>query len=57
MFGPGTSRPDPTEGMTALADLPRPEIVPAYRTNQRHAWPRCHPLAYRDQQSQRTLQD
>ena len=24
MFGPGTYRPDPTEGMTAIADLPPP---------------------------------
>ena len=27
MFGPGAYRPDPTEGMTAIADLPPPEIV------------------------------
>ena len=29
MFGPGAYRPDPTEGITALADLPQPEIVSA----------------------------
>ena len=28
MFGPGAYRPDPTEGITAIADLPPPEIVP-----------------------------
>jgi GNAT superfamily N-acetyltransferase len=28
MFGPGTYRPDPTEGLTAIAALPPPEIVP-----------------------------
>jgi hypothetical protein len=28
MFGPGVYRPDPTEGITAIADLPAPEIVP-----------------------------
>ena len=28
MFGPGVYRPDPTEGITTIADLPPPEIVP-----------------------------
>ena len=28
MLGPGAYRPDPTEGITAIADLPPPEIVP-----------------------------
>jgi hypothetical protein len=42
MFGPGAYRPDPTEGMTAIADLPPPEIVPYSRTNERQACPRCH---------------
>jgi len=26
MFGPGAYRPDSTEGITAIADLPSPEI-------------------------------
>jgi len=37
MFGPGAYRPDPTEGITAIADLPPPEIVPASRTYTRQA--------------------
>jgi len=41
MFGPGAYRPDPTEGMTAIADLPPPEIVPSSRTYTRQACPRC----------------
>jgi hypothetical protein len=57
MFGPGTYRPDPTEGMTAIADLPPPEIVPASRTYTRLACPRCGYQAYRDKQYQRTLHD
>jgi len=57
MVGPGAYRPDPTEGMTALADLPPPEIVPASRTYRRQACPRCRHQAYRDKQSQRTLHD
>jgi len=35
MCGPGAYRPDPTEGMTAIADLPPPEIVPSSRTYTR----------------------
>ena len=57
MFGPGAYRPDPTEGITALADVPPPEIVPASRTYTRHACPRCGYQAYRDKQYQRTLHD
>ena len=57
MGSPGTYRPDPSEGMTAIADLPPPEIVPYHRTTTRHACPRCHHPAYRDKQSQRTLHD
>src|SRR2546425_12043340 len=57
MFGPGAYRPDPTEGITAIADLPPPEIVPASRTYTRQACPRCGHQAYRDKQFQRTLHD
>jgi hypothetical protein len=57
MFGPGASRPDPTEGMTAIADLPPPAIVPASRPSQRQACPRGAHQASRDQPSQRTLHD
>jgi hypothetical protein len=57
MFGPGAYRPDPTEGITAIADLPPPEIVPSSRTYTRQACPRCGHQAYRDKQYQRTLHD
>src|SRR5256714_1878264 len=57
MFGPGAYRPDPTEGITALADLPQPEIVPYSRNDIRQLCPRCGHAAYRDKQSHRTLHD
>src|SRR5713101_4194795 len=57
MFGPGAYRPDPTEGITAIADLPPPEIVPSNRIYTRQACPHCGHQAYRDKQCQRTLHD
>ena len=57
MFGPGAYRPDPTEGITAIANLPPPEIVSSRRTYTRQACPRCGYQAYRDKQYQRTLHD
>jgi hypothetical protein len=43
--------------MTAIADLPPPEIVPASRPSTRQACPRCGHQASRDKQCQRTLHD
>src|SRR3989441_13342762 len=57
MLGPGAYRPDPTEGITAIADLPPPELVPYSRNDKRQPCPRCGHSAYRDKQSQRTLHD
>jgi hypothetical protein len=57
MFGPGAYRPDRTEGITAIADLPPPEIVPYSRNDKRQPCPRCGHSAYRDKQFQRTLHD
>ena len=57
MCGPGAYRPDPTEGITAIADLPHPEIIPYSRNDTRNVCPRCGHVAYRDKQSQRTLHD
>ena len=57
MFGPGAYRPDSTEGITAIADLPLPEIVPSRRTYERQTCPRCTHQASRDKQAQRTLHD
>ena len=50
-------RPDPSEGITATADLPQPELVPYSRNDKRNACPRCGYVAYRDKQSHRTLHD
>src|SRR4029434_9274636 len=57
MCGPGAYRPDPSEGITAPADLPQPEIVPYSRNDIRQPCPRCGHSAYRDKQSHRTLHD
>ena len=57
MVGPGVYRPDPTEGITAIANLPPPEIVPASRTSTRQACPRCDYQTYRNKQDQQTLHD
>jgi len=57
MCGPGGYRPDPTEGITAMAALPPPELVPASRTSTRQACPRWGHQAYRDKPYQRTLHD
>ena len=35
MFGPGEYRPDPSEGITSIADLPPPEIVRYHRNDTR----------------------
>jgi hypothetical protein len=57
MLGPGVYRPDPTAGMTTIADLPPPEIVPYSRNDKRQPCPRGGHSAYRAKQSQRTLHD
>jgi hypothetical protein len=57
MFGPGAYRPDPSEGMTTIANVPQPEIVPYRRNDVRNVWPRCGHVAYRDKQAHRTLHD
>ena len=56
MLGPGAYQSDPTEGITAIADLPPPDLVPYSRNDKRQSCPRCGHSAYRDKQSQRTLQ-
>ena len=57
MYGPGEYRPDPSEGVTAAADLPPPELVPYRRNDSRHPCPRCGHSAYRDKEAHRTLHD
>src|SRR5712692_9214853 len=57
VFGPGAYRPDLSEGIITIADLPQPEMVSYSRNDQRNVCPRCGHVAYRDKQSQRTLHD
>lgn len=48
MFGPGEYRPDPTEGITHVEDLPPPTIIVRRRNAKRHLCPYCGHRAYRD---------
>jgi transposase len=57
MFGPGEYRPDPTEGITCVEDLPPPKIIVRRRNAKRHRCLHCGHHAYRDKQKQRTLHD
>ena len=57
MFGPGEYRPDPTEGITCVEDLPPPKIIVRRRNAKRYLCPHCGHQAYRDKQKQRTLHD
>ena len=54
---PGAYRPDPTEGITRVEDLPQPKIMYRYRHAKRHPCPQCGHRAYRDKYQQRTLHD
>ena len=57
MPGPGEYRPDPTEGITRIEDLPKPKIRCQSRNYRRRPCPRCGHSAYRDRQFRRTLHD
>ena len=57
MPGPGVYRPDPTEGITRIEDLPTPQILKRSRNFRRRPRPRCGHNAYRDRQFRRTLHD
>ena len=56
-LGPGEYLPDPTEGITRVEDLPKPQRVRVDRNFQRQACPRCGHLAYRDRVYTRRLHD
>ena len=43
MSGPGIYRPDPTEGITRVENLPKPKIVARRRSAKRHRCPQCGP--------------
>jgi hypothetical protein len=57
MPGPGEYRPDPTEGITRIEDLPKPKVLRRSRNFKRRPCPRCGHNAYRDRQFERTLHD
>ena len=48
MPGPGEYRPDPTEGITRIEDLPKPKVSIQSRNYRRRPCPRCGHSAYRD---------
>lgn len=56
-LGPGEYRPDPTEGIQRIEDLPKPKIVPQSRNYTHRPCPRCGRSAYRDQVFLRRLHD
>jgi ribosomal protein S27AE len=55
--GPGEYRPDATEGITRIDDLPRPNISLRSRNYRRRPCPRCGHSAYRNGTARRTLHD
>ena len=57
MSAPGEYRPDPTEGITRIEDLPKPKVRCQSRNYRRRPCPRCGHSAYRDRQFRRTLHD
>jgi hypothetical protein len=57
LFGPGEYRPDPTEGITRIEDLPAPKILRRQRNAKRHLCPPCGHRAYCDTPKQRLLHD
>ena len=57
MPGPGEYRPDPTEGITRIEDLPTPKVRCQNRDYRRRPCPHCGHSAYRDHQFRRTLHD
>ena len=57
MPGPGQYRPDPTEGITRVEDLPRPNVSVRSRNYRRRRCPKCDGSAYRLRTVVRTLHD
>src|SRR5512135_838755 len=55
--GPGEYRPDATEGITRIDDLPKPNISLRSRNYRRRPCPRCGHSSYRDSRGRRTLHD
>lgn len=57
MTGPGEYKPDPTEGITRVEDLPEPKVLCRSRNCKRRRCPRCGHSAYRDKVFTRRLHD
>lgn len=57
MPGPGEDRPDPSEGLNRIEDLPRPKVRVPSRNPRRRPCPRRGHRAYRDGPGRRSLQD
>jgi transposase-like protein len=57
MPGPGEYRPDPSEGIIRIEDLPKTKIRVQSRNSRRRPCPRCGHRAYRDGRGRRTLHD
>ena len=57
MPGPGEYRPDPSQGITRIEDLPKPKIRCQSRNYRRRPCPRCGQSAHRDWRVRRTLHD
>jgi len=57
MPGPGEYRPDRTEGITRVEDLPQPKVLKRSRDFKRRLCPRCDHRAYRHRRMERVLHD
>lgn len=57
MVRPGEYLPDPTEGITDPADLPKAVVVRQSRDYRRRRCPRCRHSCYRDSRGRRRLHD
>ncbi len=57
MPGVGEYRPDASEGITRVEDLPRPKIVRQSRNYKRRPCPNCGHSAFRHRELHRTLHD
>jgi hypothetical protein len=57
MAPPGEYRPDRTEGIQRLEDLPKPKVICRSRDYAHRRCPECDHSAYRKKRKDRTLHD
>jgi transposase len=57
MAPPGEYRPDRTEGITRIEDLPKPKLIERSRDYKRRPCPECSRTCYRDHRKRRILHD